>query len=61
MDMNEQLIPVSRVLQGKDSVTLQAGDRLKILTDGTELYNSKVPAGKKWQVIIDMRIEESAT
>lgn len=58
--LNEQLLPVERVLSGVDSFSVIAGDRLKILNGGAEVLNEKVPNGKKWQVVISLKIEESS-
>ena len=57
--INEEIIEEKRILAGGDSFTLASGEFLKIESTGAESLNDVVPAGKKWQVVYTLRIEES--
>lgn len=57
--INEQVIEVNRVLTGSDSFIVNGDDWFKIEKTGDEILNQQVPAGKKWQVEVTVRIEES--
>ena len=62
MDLHEQTIEVTRVLQGSDSYIIPASKTLVIETspDGVEIFTGEVPEGKQWRVEISLKISESA-
>jgi hypothetical protein len=50
-----------RILQGADSIAVTAGQLLKIETSpgGGEILDTAVPAGKTWQVEIQITVIET--
>jgi len=62
MDLHEQIIEVTRVLQGSDSYVIPAGKTFNIETmpNGVEIFTGEVPEGKQWRVEIALKISESA-
>ncbi len=66
MELNKVTIPARRLparitLTGQEAVTVQAGERLKIKINGDEVLNKKCPAGKVWEGIIRIEINEKET
>lgn len=64
MEFNKVTIPARTLsaittLTAQGAVTVQAGERLKIKINDTEIMNEKCPAGKVWQGIIKVEINET--
>lgn len=51
--------PIRRHLEGSDSFFLDDSSRVKITAGETTILNEKVPNGKRWQVYVDIKIDES--
>jgi len=61
IDLSELNVTAKDVFTGDDTFELVAGKSLKIETspDGDDIYEGEVPAGKKWNVTVFLKIEET--
>lgn len=59
--LTTESVPASTHKRGYDDVSMSAGQHLKVETtpDGEELLDAVVPAGKAWNVIVNVFITES--
>lgn len=57
--LSETNYPIRKQLSGSDSVQATARDVIKFKVNDTDILNERVPGGKKWQVYITVKIEES--
>lgn len=55
----EQDYPIRRVLSGSDSVEADALTVIKFRVGNTDILDEKVPAGKKWRLTVQVKIEET--
>ena len=60
IDLVEQVFTIERTLRGSDSFTVDTGNNLVIKNGDTEIFKDKPTAGKQWQVVITLQIEESS-
>jgi len=61
MELTDKSQPARDLKTGQQTVEIAAEKRLKIKTspDGEEIFNEKVPTGKKWSVYIYLEIRET--
>jgi len=59
INLIEQDYPIRKVFQGSDSVLADANDVIKFRVKNADIFDQKVPAGKKWRLYVTVKIEES--